>query len=267
MQENLARSVGMESPKEKVKPIIVDAKLIGKKQLTADVFEMHLASSAPFLFAPGQFISILIPGAGPGGRDLRRAYSISSSPELMPSKNIFELCVKLVEGGPGTNYLNNMKIGETFKGHVPFGDFVYKTKSDKHAMFIGTGTGIAPFRSMLLSKVYTENKPLSTTLLFGARDTGDLLYTDELTPILKTNFVQALSRPTPGWHGFKGRVTDWLRKNANVVDWKNTEFYLCGSGAMIDEVKLILTDQGVEKGSIHQEIYFKTKPGESHASQ
>ncbi len=257
----------MDSPKEKVKPILVDAKLIGKKQLTADVFEMHLESSAPFLFAPGQFVSILIPGAGPGGRDLRRAYSIASSPELMPSKNIFELCVKLVEGGPGTNFLNKMAIGDTFKGHVPFGDFVYKTKSDKHAVFIATGTGIAPFRSMLLSKVYAENKPLTTTLLFGARDTNDLLYTDELSPILSSDFVQTLSRPTGAWPGFKGRVTDWLRESSTTLDWKHTEFYLCGNGAMIDEVKQILAAKEVAKECIHQEVYYKPKPGESHASQ
>ena len=257
MHENLARSVGMETPKEKVKPIVVDAKLVGKKQLTADVFELHLEPSAPFLFAPGQFVSILIPGAGPGGRDLRRAYSIASSPELMPSKNIFELCVKLVEGGPGTNYLNNMKLGETFKGHVPFGDFVYKTKSDKHVVFIATGTGIAPFRAMILSKIYAENKPLSTTLLFGARDASDLLYTEELSPFLSAGFVQTLSRPTVNWSGFKGRVTDWLRESSNTLDWKHTDFYLCGSGAMIDEVKQILADKGVEKPSIHQEIYYK----------
>ncbi len=267
MNENFARSVVMETPKEKVKPITIDAKLVGKKQLTLDVFEMHLDSPAPFLFAPGQFISVLIPGAGPGGRDLRRAYSISSSPELMPSKNIFELCIKLVEGGPGTNYLNTIKIGETIKGQVPFGDFVYKTKTGKHAVMIATGTGIAPFRSMILSKVFAENKPITTTLLFGARDNQDLLYTDELTPILSSNFVQTLTRPTVGWPGFKGRVTDWLRENSGTLDWKNTDFYLCGNGAMIDEVKQILTAHSVEKTSIHQEIYFKPKPGESHASQ
>jgi len=257
----------MESAKEKVKPIIVDAKLIARRQLTADVFEMVLESSAPFLFAPGQFISVLIPGAGPGGRDLRRAYSIASSPELMPTKNIFELCVKLVDGGPGTNYLNQVKIGESIKGHVPFGDFVYKTKGPRHVIFIATGTGIAPFRSMLLSKVYAENMPLTTKLLFGARDTNDLLYIDELSPLLSTDFVQTLSRPTTEWPGFKGRVTDWLRENSLSLDWKHTEFYLCGNGAMIDEVKQILTQHEVEKSHIHQEVYYKPKAGETHASQ
>ena len=257
----------MHPPKEKVKPIIVDAKLIGKKQLTSDVFELHFESSAPFLFAPGQFISVLIPGAGPGGRDLRRAYSIASAPELMPSKNIFELCIKLVDGGPGTNFLNNLKMGGTIKGHVPFGDFVYKTGCKKHVIFIATGTGIAPFRSMLFSKIYAENRPLSTKLLFGARDTNDLLYADELVPILSADFVETLSRPTAAWPGFQGRVTDWLRKNSPTLDWKNTEFYLCGNGAMIDEVKQILSAKEVEKACIHQEVYYKPKAGESHASQ
>ena len=248
----------MEPPKAKLKPILIDAKLIGKKQLTPDVFEYHYESSGSFTFAPGQFISILIPGAGPGGRDLRRAYSIASSPELM-EKNFFELCVKLVDDGPGTQYLHTMQLGESLKGHVPFGDFVYKTKAPRHVIFIATGTGIAPFRSMIYSKVYAENRPLSTKLLFGARDTSDLLYAEELKPILSADFVETLSRPTAEWPGFKGRVTDWLRINSMSIDWSNTEFYLCGNGAMIDEVKQILTAKDVNKASIHQEVYYKPK--------
>lgn len=267
MRENLAKYGGMETQKEKVKPILIDAKLVSRKQLTADVFEMKLESSAPFQFQPGQFISIVVPGAGPGGRDLRRAYSIASAPELMPSQNVFELCVKLVEGGPGTNYLNNLKVGESFKGHVPFGDFVYKTASSKHVIFIATGTGIAPFRSMVLSKVFNDNKPLSAKILFGARDANDLFYGDEMFPLLGNGFVETLSRPSGQWNGFKGRVTDWLRQNSQSIDWKNTEFYLCGNGAMIDEVKSILTSMEVEKSAIHQEVYYKPKAGETHASQ
>lgn len=257
MQQILARRLGMESAKEKAKPVVVDAKLVDKKQLTPDVFEMALEPSTSFLFAPGQFISVLIPGAGPGGRDLRRAYSIASSPDLMPSKNVFELCVKLVEGGPGTNYLNSVKVGESIKGQVPFGDFVFKPKSGRHVMMVATGTGIAPFRSMVLSKVFRENRPLSTQLLFGARDVQDLLYTDELKTLLGEGLIQVLSRPSSRWNGMSGRVTDWLKNHESKIDWMNTEFYLCGNGAMITEVKSILSDRGVEKTSIHQEVYYK----------
>jgi ferredoxin-NADP reductase len=249
---------------EKTKPIAVETKVVHKKQLTHDVFELHLESNPPFQFQPGQFYSIVIPGAGPGGRDLRRAYSIASSPE----NPIIELCVKLVDGGPGTNFLNNLKIGDVCKGMAPYGDFVFKTKPGKDVIFVATGTGIAPYRAMIYSKVYAENKPRKTTLLFGARDKNDLLYSEEMREILGDNMVETLSR-CEGDLGncHKGRVTDWLRGNAATIHWHETEFYLCGNGAMIDEVKAILAGHGVEKHSIHQEVYYKPKPGETHASQ
>ncbi len=253
---------------EKRKAVPVEVVLTHKIQLTPDVIELHYEPVVPFEFDPGQFISIIVPGKGPGGRDLRRAYSIASGPELVRNgKPLLELCVKVVEGGPGTQYLDKMQIGETLKGLAPYGDFVYKTKNHKHVVFIATGTGIAPFRAMVQSRVYAENKPLSTTLLFGAREESDLLYHDELTHSLgKSGFVPVLSK-AKDWNGYKGRVTDWLRHHQSKMHWSETDFYLCGNGAMIDEVKRILMEAGVEKTSIHQEVYFKPKAGESHASQ
>lgn len=253
---------------EKQKPLTVQAELVSKKSLTADVIEFLFRPEPEFAFQPGQFISIVVPGRGPGGRDLRRAYSIASSPELLrEGRPVFELCVKLVEGGPGTQYLNSLKIGEKLTGMAPFGDFVYKPKSGRHALFIATGTGIAPFRAMALSRVFREQPPASTRILFGARNEGDLLYTEELNSVLGgENYIQALSRAGGEWSGVRGRVTDWLRQNQAEIAWKDTEFYLCGNGAMIDEVKQILAAEGVEKPSIHQEVYYKPKPGEAHAN-
>jgi ferredoxin-NADP reductase len=253
---------------EKQKPLPVEAKLIYKKSLTPDVIELHYVAEPEFPFLPGQFISVLVAGKGPGGRDLRRAYSIASGPELTRNgKSVFELCVKLVENGPGTQYLNSLQIGDTMKGIAPYGDFVYKPKAGRHAIFIATGTGIAPFRSMVYSKIYAEQPPKSGILLFGARNQSDLLYTEELTQALgPSGLVQALSRPEGEWSGFKGRVTDWLRANESKIAWTETEFYLCGNGAMIDEVKQILAGKGVEKTAIHQEVYYKPKPGETHAN-
>src|SRR5690606_32215935 len=108
------------------------------KMLTPTVFELafdavpipssdpnKVVPMEPFYFQGGQYISIVVPGAGPNGRDLRRAYSIASSPDTRP----VELCVKGVEGGPGSNYLNELKVGDTFRGYAPYGDFTYKTSS------------------------------------------------------------------------------------------------------------------------------------------
>src|SRR3954468_16097009 len=112
----------------------------GYRMLTPTVFELTFDTNEPVEFQAGQFISIVIPGAGPKGRDLRRAYSIASAPEVRP----VELCVKLVEDGPGTNYLYKLKEGDSFRGFAPYGDFTYEPKPGRHAMFIATGTGLAP---------------------------------------------------------------------------------------------------------------------------
>ncbi len=214
--------------------------------------------SPPYAFEAGQFISVIIPGAGPKGRDLRRAYSIASAPETRP----VELCVKLVEGGPGTNYLYTLRPGDVFRGFAPYGDFVFEPKAGRHACFIATGTGIAPFRSMILSESYQMAKPLSTTCLLGVRDENELLYVDEFDSLPWVKWVTAVSRPAdPSWnpkHGFRGRVTDYFRAQGDDFPWLETEYYLCGAGPMIDEIKQILAGRGVLKESIHQEVYYKT---------
>jgi ferredoxin-NADP reductase len=225
------------------------------EMLTPTVFQTEFETHPSLSFKAGQFISIIIPGAGPKGRDLRRAYSIASSPE----SKIIQLCVRLVDEGPGTNFLHKLKPGDQLKGWAPYGNFIYKTPSEKHACFISTGTGISPFRSILESNHYKENPPLSAHLLHGVRTEDELLYSTIFSNLPKTTFVQAVSQPSPQWSGYKGRVTDYLRelKLVNNFDWISTEYYLCGNGAMINEVKTLLLEKGVPKGSIHLEVYYK----------
>lgn len=231
------------------------------QMLTPTVFELAFepveppeADTPPLEYRAGQFISIVIPGAGPKGRDLRRAYSIASTPEQRP----VELCVKVVDGGPGTNYLSGLRPGDRLTGWAPYGDFVYKTGPDKHACFIATGTGVAPFRSMILSEEFQKAPPKSATCLLGVREESELLYVNELEAAPGLKFIPAVSRPCTGeWKGFCGRVTQYLQTLGDDFPWLDTEYYLCGAGAMIDEVKELLLGKGVTKGSIHQEIYYK----------
>src|ERR1700746_2243310 len=133
------------------------------RMLTPTVFEITFDTDQPMEFKAGQFVSVIVPGAGPKGRDLRRAYSIASAPELRP----VELCVKLVEDGPGTNYLYTMRTGAEFRGVAPYGDFIYRTHSAKNACFIATGTGIAPFRAMVYSTSYKQDPPAKAYCLLG----------------------------------------------------------------------------------------------------
>ncbi|MBI2712625.1 MAG: FAD-dependent oxidoreductase [Bdellovibrio sp.] len=236
-----------------MRPIEYQCTVTSFRWLTPTVFETTFEPQKPLEFKAGQFVSIVIPGAGPGGRDLRRAYSIASPPETRP----VELCIKIVEDGPGTNYLAKLRPGDTFRAFAPYGDFVYKPKPGKNVCFIATGTGIAPFRSMVLSEHFSAHLPAQTLCLLGVRKEDELLYLDAFDSVAGVKFVPTITQPSPEWTGFKGRVTDYLRSLGADFNWVGTDYYLCGNGAMITEIKTLLAEKGVQKDSIHQEIYYR----------
>lgn len=228
--------------------------VISRTQLTPTVFELKLKPDSPIHFMPGQFASAVIPGAGPKGRDLRRAYSIASPPE----REWIELVIKKVEGGPGTTYLSSLKAGDRMRIVAPYGEFVVKRERFPNLCVISTGTGIAPFRSLVQSKGFQESALESVRFLFGVQSQAERLYTTELQNGSRFEFLEAISRPTPGWTGFEGRVTDLLRSaKFEGYPWLESQFYMCGNSAMIDEVKIILAERGVPKDCVFQEVYYK----------
>lgn len=247
-------------------PPIQTYKLLQRRDQTRDVFELTFERDPAIQFRAGQFISIIIPGAGPGGRDLRRAYSIASAPQ---SAN-FALSIKLVEGGPGTTYLNSLKVGDSIRGQFPMGDFVMEHPDDAPALFIGTGTGVAPHRAMILSQEKDWNQAKAPVgFLLGVRCEDDIIYPelfgqDKPQSLRHQKHIKiALSRPQNAseWNrrpeAFHGRVTDYL-KSMSDWDWQKSHYYLCGSGAMITEVQEWLqSEKGVAKEHIHKEAYFK----------
>jgi ferredoxin-NADP reductase len=224
----------------------------GFRMMTPTVFELTFDPLPGLEFKAGHFISIVIPGAGPGGRDLRRAYSIASTPGVEP----VELCIKYVPDGPGTTYLYKLRPGDSFKGYAPYGDFVWKTKPERRVCFIATGTGVAPFRAMCESAPYRASPPKAADCVFGVRDETEILYEGAMKAVSGLNWIACVSRPSPAWKGFKGRVTDYLRSVGATYPWSETDFYLCGNGDMITEVKALLAEKGVVKEAIHQEKYY-----------
>ena len=222
-------------------PAEFKCKVTATEKLTPTVYQIQFDTDQPLEFKAGQFLSVIVPGAGPGGRDLRRAYSIASPPQKKP----IELCVKLVSGGPGTNYLCNLKVGDEFKAIAPYGDFVFKPQDHRHAFFIATGTGLAPFRSMIFSDAYWAQAPLSTTCMLGVHEESELLYVDEFENKKDVLWVATVSRPkSESYTGLRGRVTHHLQRlmdeRGKDFPWTETDYYLCGNGSMIDEIKAML---------------------------
>ncbi len=217
-----------------------NATLIDKSTLTSTVFWCKFAMENPeFTYRPGQFVNIDIPTTE--GKTLRRSYSIAS---VAVEPGMFELCIKLVEGGTGSVYLNNLQIGERITGDAPHGHFVVKDTTVP-IVFIATGTGIAPFRAMLAEAPHA-------TVWFGMRNEQELFWVDDLTP-RAAQFYVTLSQPGDEWPGLRGRVT--THTNIIVHENPSTQYYLCGTPPMVLEMRKALIASGVSPTNIFFELF------------
>ena len=138
------------------------ARLVESREIAPLV--RHFVFEAPeverFRFIPGQFVSL---SEMIGGKEITRAYSIASPPD----GNRFDLCLNLVEDGMFSPQLFQMQPGDDVKTSAPLGFFTLRD-SGRDAMFVATGTGIAPFRSIVHAQV--QRKPArEMTLVFGVR--------------------------------------------------------------------------------------------------
>lgn len=223
-------------------------------------FFIQVPELEKFDFKPGQFVTLDLPiHEKPNKR--WRSYSIASWPD---GSNIFELCIVLLEDGMGTNYLfNEIKEGSEITLRGPVGVFTMPDPLEKDLFLICTGTGVAPFRSML-HHIKNHNIPYkSIYLLFGCRTKTDILYYDELKKVSdempNVHYLPTLSREN--WEGPTGYVHTVYEniinanKAANNGEIEPANFYLCGWKNMIDEAKERIQALGYDRKSIHQELY------------
>jgi CDP-4-dehydro-6-deoxyglucose reductase len=199
-------------------------------------------------FVPGQFVSL---SASIGGREITRAYSVASAPG---SGNRFELCLNRVPGGIFSGPLFEMKPGDTVQMKPPLGMFVLR-QPPRDSLLIATGTGIAPFRSILLASL--NDSSAAFTLLFGVRYESHLMYRSEFEAMAveypRFRFWPTLSRPEPGWTGRVGHVQSHLTEA--LGERRDIDVYLCGLKAMVDDVRVILKGMGFDRKQIFYEKY------------
>jgi NAD(P)H-flavin reductase len=228
-------------------------KVLRNEFITPTVFEIDMQLDVEnFTFEAGQFIMVKFKDVDNQEKILSRAYSILSAPE----KKFVTLCVKYVEGGKGTTFLKALKINDFVDLSGPYGKFIYKTTKPRFPFFISTGTGIAPYVSIIESEKFQNNHPMRGVCLFGVRTDDEILYSYNFSKDQKFEFIPTVSQPSPSWKGFKGRVTHYLKELPQNYDWSLADYYICGGNDMIKEVKEILTSKGVPKDQIYQEIYF-----------
>lgn len=230
------------------------AKLIQKINLTGDVVELVFETAASFDFKAGQFVSVKIED-NPISPCVR-GYSIASHP--IKSSRKFSLCVKIIENGRGSNWLNSLGKGAEIRFLGPNGKFLFNENFKGKSFFIGTGTGIAPLKAMIEDQLLNKNNKNKLHLIFGVRYINGIFYEGIFQKLSEKfpNFTYEItvSRPeNPKWAGNIGRVTAFLKKLS--VSKNNTEAYLCGLNDMIAETTSILESKGLPPEKIHAEQY------------
>ena len=205
------------------------------RSLTENTFVLSLPKSR-FKFEAGQHISLSIMGDYQS-----REYSIYSAEE---GDNL-EILVKEVEGGYFSPKLKHLKTGDLVEIHGPFGKFgLDEKKRDTHQhVFIASGTGIAPFHSMVKT-----NPDLNYQLIHGVRYLNEAYEVGEYE---RGRVIVCTSRDEKG--DFYGRLTDYLKKTDFA---RNTCFYLCGNSDMIFDAMEILKSKGFDRDSVTVEVYF-----------
>ncbi len=218
-------------------------------------FWIQIPELDSFNFKPGQFVTLDLPiHEKPNKR--WRSYSIASAPD---GSNIIELVIVLLEGGLGTTYLfNEIKVGSTITLRGPVGVFTLPETLDKDLYLICTGTGIAPFRSMVHWIHQHKIAHKNIHLIFGCRKLSDQLYGSELKTLeVQENniyyhpvFSREDAVPDGAYSGYVHAVYEQLLAAKNP-----SQFYLCGWKNMIDEAKQRIMAAGYDKKDIHLEIY------------
>jgi ferredoxin--NADP+ reductase len=237
-------------------------------------------------FLPGQYVVLALPASAarcPGSdpepqaadpdKFIRRAYSIASS---SVAREYFEFYITLVRSGELTPRLFSLEVGQrVWVGRKVTGMFTLQAvPPGKHLILMATGTGIAPYMSMVRT-VLAADSPRQFAIVHGARHSWDLGYHAELITLQRIcpqlAYLPIVSRPkeefTP-WGGRTGYCQDiWTTREIDhlwgfPVGPDNTHVFLCGNPAMIQDVLRILAQEGFREhsrrspGQVHLEKYW-----------
>ncbi len=264
-----------------------NAVVVAKQALTADLFIMKVKPDKPLAeFISGQYVllgmSSNVPrraGCEPEFKESKpdrmvlRAYSIASS-GLEPG--LLEFYISVVSNGALTPRLAGLQPGDRLMvGDKIRGFFTLETvpKEHKTVILAATGTGLAPYVSMMRRHA-VHPYPFRFVILHGAPRSWELGYLEELRLqsryLSRVAYVPSITRTKedPWWTGESGRITKYfqshlLRDKLEVeLDPAKTSIFLCGNPAMIHEVGETLAPLGYTAyttqtpGSLHTEEYW-----------
>lgn len=270
------------------KAVTLNALVSQKNEVTPDLSILQIVSDGWELpaFRPGQFAVLGLPGSAPrvlrsdeenpvpkGNKLIRRAYSIASS---SVNQEYMEFYITLVRSGALTPRLFGLDHGDPLHlGPKVTGMFTLEeVLAKKHIILVATGTGLAPYMSMLRTSLIPGDDR-KFAVIHGARHSWDLGYRAELITLntICTNltYIPVVSRPAEEmvpWGGYTGHVQEIWEQDLVGAAWglkpspENTHIFLCGNPAMIEDMLASVSRVGYSEhtkkraGTVHLERYW-----------
>ena len=225
------------------------ARVVETRMLCDDILGCVLEAPGRFDFQPGQHVRLTV---GEGKQAEARYYSIASPPG---DGKRFELAIQ-VGDDPGRRWLLGLEKGAKVAAWGPGGGFRLRG-SLRDSIFVATGAGITPLRSMLES-LLPESNGCHIELIYGARSPERLLYRERWQQLEQLHpsftFSPTVTRPDSAWAGAAGRVQGRLEA---VVEGREAavDVYFCGRPEMIAECCELLRARGVDPACLHFERY------------
>jgi len=218
-------------------------------ELTSDIRRLHLSvqDDEPFIFKPGQYVDIHVPGH----EGEHRSFSMANT-----NPGELEFMIKLYPGGRFSGLLADgaIKPGDELMVTGPYGVFTLRSSSPRRLLFIGGGAGMAPILSLLRS-LSESGSDREATYYYGARTEADLFHVQELSG-LPCGFVPACSEDSNGWAGEAGLITDVVdRLEGDVTE---VDAYVCGPPPMVEAAIALLERRGVPEAHIYFDKFTTT---------
>lgn len=210
------------------------------------VFELADDMKAAFSYKAGQYLTLK---TTINGEEVRRAYSLSSCPEL---DSDLKVSVKKVDDGKMSTYLcESLKVGDVLEVMVPQGTFINEGTSDKLILF-AAGSGITPIISILKSALNKGNQ--SVSLFYGNRSLEETMFKSELDTLATSSSLDVTF-----FYSKEGNRLDSNQTKSLVNGSENTDYFICGPEGMIAAVKEGLESSNISKDQINIEYFASPK--------
>lgn len=224
------------------------ATLVSRETLASKYHYFEFESEEPLSYKPGQYVSVKV------APTRINSYSIAHG----DGDRKFNILVDTSPGGPGSKFFENIKPGDKIAYMGPFGTFTFNENDGaKHLLFLGTGSGCSPLRSMVESALKNPNIKVPIHLYFGLRYSNDVFWKEYFEKLAADHpnfhFNLVLSKPDESWHGQIGHITDLLQKE--FPNASESSAYLCGNPKMIEQASAILKNSQCPEQRIYTEKF------------